>query len=134
MSLAAERKWLCDQVGADCISVRPDQPVFVSPMAWWGYPLVLAHVGDEDGSHWVVCSGHTPLDKKAYRLDASSFAQVRPDLSLVLGLPVGWVVTTDPVDVRYSPEIAARVAKAMDRCQLVGLSTRDSESLRPAVT
>jgi hypothetical protein len=133
LSPADAQRWLCAELFVEHTPVKPTANVYVTRGVWWGDPLVIAHVGVPRASQWMVCCGQGLWDKKAWAVPASVFMRLRPDLVPLLGLPPGWVATTDSADVRYDPALAERVAKAMERCAVFSLPYDERKNAQPLV-
>jgi hypothetical protein len=116
-----QQRWLCEQVGAPYAASSPneDEVVYGSRGVWWGDPLIIAHVREQGDSQWVACCGRTWTEKKLWSVRIPDFYELRPDIAPLMGLPSGWVITTDPPAVRYAPDIAARVEVAVAACKVV---------------
>jgi hypothetical protein len=131
-SLAQQQEGLCERLGAE-FTPSGARTILVARGMWWGDPLVIARAASSSSSRWVVVDGRIRWDNKAWALDGAAFAQLRPDLAPLMGLPVGWVITTDPVTATFAPETATTVAEAIEACQLVTFYREDDQDLLPLV-
>jgi hypothetical protein len=118
LPLAAQQEWVCRQVGFECVPPNSGEGMTVTPGLWWGHQLLLARANASDDSGWVACSGLVRWDKTARYVTVSAFCNVRPDLGPLLGLPPGWVITTDPPQARHAPDIAAKVLAVVSECKI----------------
>jgi hypothetical protein len=118
LSLADQEEWVCRQAGVECVPPSSGDGMTVTPGLWWGHPLLLARTNASDDSGWVACSGLVRWDKTARHVSVSAFCNVRPDLGPLLGLPSGWIITTDPPQARHAPDIAARVLAVVSECEI----------------
>jgi hypothetical protein len=118
LSVADQEEWVCRQAGVECVPPSSGDGMTVTPGLWWGHPLLLARTNASDDSGWVACSGLVRWDKTARHVSVSAFDNVRPDLGPLLGLPPGWIITTDPPQARLAPDIAAKVLAVVSECKI----------------
>jgi hypothetical protein len=122
LSVADQQEWFCRQAGIECVASSPGGGITVTPGLWCGHSLLLARANAGDDSGWVACSGLVRWDKTAHYVSVSAFCKVRPDLGPLLGLPPGWIITTDPPQARHAPDIAAKVLVVVSECKIASHS------------
>jgi hypothetical protein len=118
LPVADQQEWVSRHAGVECVPPNSGEGMTVTPGLWWGHPLLLARANASDDSGWVACSGLVRWDKTARYVTVSAFCNVRPDLGQLLGLPPGWVITTDPPQARHAPDIAAKVLAVVSECKI----------------
>ena len=137
MTLVEERTWRCRALDTEYVPVPPTDELLVSDALWRDGPLLLVRAARALGSQWIVVGGDVVGSKQAWRLPAAIFDVMRPDLSPLLGLGPGWVVTTAPPEIKHDPALAQRVAAIVDRCEVSELperTLRDQIALVSAVS
>jgi hypothetical protein len=133
LSPVERQTWVCERLGVEVRPSADDRTVLATRGSWWDGPQILVHAGTGAASQWMICSGRVRWDKVAWSVPLSTFATIRPDLEPLLGLPPGWIATTEPVDVRYAPDVAERVANAMASCKVSPLPESSIRNARPIV-
>ena len=118
LTIAEERRWVCQELGVECDDPHPHQLVYVSAAVLADSPIVLARVATSGSSQWIACGGHITWHKQAWQIPVAVLAALRPDISPLLGLPPGWIATSHPPCVTYEPDVGRRVAGSMSRCRI----------------
>lgn len=133
ISTDRQRRWVCARLGVPASSEAPSR-ILMSHGVWFGYPLVIVNVGDGGVSQWLICSAEVRRGKKLWSVTLAQVARLRPDLAPLTGLPPGWVATTDPPDVFFDPDVAARVAGAVEGCEIIDMTGQLVYGLEPCVS